>query len=289
MLSPPSTQLALTDIYPRTRIRNPRDFKSAIDSRRAALEDGSIEDSYLSLSGVTPQLFESIESRRDTLGANRVRFTYFADIETLIVKVPSEPHERGQAIIGHEIFYRLRAHMAVAGDEVIPVQSTTYHGMGGSSKEGDSAYKNLTIRSQAASWPLWVVEGAVSESFERLRGDASWWINHSNGEVRLVMLVCICRSNRTIRIETWVPEQVLPPPGPRTRARGAIPTLWARKEAAEVLMDFSAMMPTYQGPPALYFKFSRLIGRPPNPPGERDVVLTRQDLLELGRMMFLGI
>ncbi|GFG03616.1 hypothetical protein IFM5058_01519 [Aspergillus udagawae] len=289
MLSPPSTQLALTDIYPRTSIGNSRDFKSAIDNRRAALEDGSIEDSYLSFSGVTAQLFESIESRRDTLGANRVRFTYFPDIETLIVKVPSEPHERGHAVIGHEIFLRLRMLMGVDGDEVTPIQQTKYHGMGGSSKEADSAYKNVIIRSQAASWPLWVIEGGVSESLERLRGDASWWINHSNGEVRLVILVCIRRSDRTIRIETWVPEQVLPPPGPRTRARGAIPTLWARKEAAEVLMDFSAIMPTYQGPPALYFEFSRLIGRPPNPPGERDVVLTRQDLLKLGRRIFLGI
>ncbi|KAG2001031.1 hypothetical protein GB937_010573 [Aspergillus fischeri] len=69
MLSPPSAQLApLTDVYPRTR-----DFKSAIDNGYAALSDESIDNSYLSFSGVTPQLFESIESRRDdTLNSSHV-------------------------------------------------------------------------------------------------------------------------------------------------------------------------------------------------------------------------
>jgi hypothetical protein len=188
-MEPPSaSQLALTDIHHPAPIREPQDFKSAIENRFTALEDGSLEDSYLSFSGVTPQLFEYIESRRNALGAKRVRFTYFADIETLIVKVPSEAHEKAHAIIGHEIFLRLRGHMAVDGDEVVPVQSTTFHGSGGSSKEADSAYKNLNVRSQVASWPVWVVEGGMSESKERLRGDASWWINHSNGEVQLVIL-----------------------------------------------------------------------------------------------------
>ncbi|GFG04730.1 hypothetical protein IFM61392_03469 [Aspergillus lentulus] len=204
MESPSSAQLALTDIYPPAPIGEPEDFKSAIENRFTALEDGSIEDSYLSFSDVTTQLFEYIDSRRDTLGAKRVRFTYFADIETLIVKVHSEAHERAHAIIGHEIFLRLRGHMAVDGDEVVPVQSTTFYGSEGSSKEADSAYKNLNVRSQVASWPVWVVEGGMSESSERLRADASWWINHSNGDVELAILVWICPSRRTIKIETWV-------------------------------------------------------------------------------------
>ncbi|GIJ84717.1 hypothetical protein Asppvi_003568 [Aspergillus pseudoviridinutans] len=275
-----SAQLALTDIYPPAPIGKPRDFKSAIENRVKALRDGSTEDSYLSFNGVTPQLFEYIESRRHTLGAKRARFTYFADIETLIVKVPSEAHEKAHAIIGHEIFFRLRR-MGIAPAEVI---------LGGSSKEVDSAYKNLNVRSQVASWPIWVVEGGMSKSLERLRGDASWWINHSKGEVQLVILVWICPSRRTVKVETWVPERrpPSPAPGPCTRARGAIPTLGARKEDDEVEMNFSANTPTYQGPPALVFQFSRLVGRT-NPPGEHDVVFTRQELLRFARAIWCGI
>jgi hypothetical protein len=291
MESPSSAQLALTDIYLPSPLREPQVFKSVIENRFTALRDGSVEDSYLSFNGVTPQLFEYIESRRNSLGAKRVRFTYFADIETLIVKVPSEAHEKAHAIIGHEIFLRLRGHMAVDGDEVVPVQSTTFHGSGGSSKEADSAYKNLNVRSHVASWPVWVVEGGMSESIERLRGDASWWINHSNGDVQLVLLVWICPSRRTIKVETWVPERKPPSaaPGPRSGARGATPTLWARKGDDEVEMEFSANTPTYHGPPSLVFQFSQLVGRPPNLPGEGDVVLTRQELLRLARTIWRGI
>lgn len=43
-------------------------------------------------------------------------------------------------------------------------------------------------------------------------------------------------------------------------------------------MLFSANTPTYRGRPALVFQFSRLVGRPPNPHGERHVVLTMASL-----------
>ncbi|RHZ67743.1 uncharacterized protein CDV56_109314 [Aspergillus thermomutatus] len=275
MVSPSSAQLALTDIYPPTPIPKPQDFKTAIENKSKALRDGSDEDSYLSFSGVTPQRFEYIESHRDALGAKRARFSYFADIETLIVKVPSEPHEKAHAGIGSEIMLRLRMNMRIARDEVFPVQSTTYHGRGGSSKEADSSYKNLRVRSRVGSWPLWVVEGGMSGSIQRLRGDASWWIDHSGGEVKLVLLVWIRPSRKTIKIETWVPEQILP--------------LWARKEDDEVEIDFSVNPPIYRGPPALVFQFSRLVGRPPVPPSEGDVVLSRLDLVKLARDIWHGI
>jgi hypothetical protein len=54
-------------------------------------------------------------------------------------------------------------------------------------------------------------------------------------------------------------------------------------------MDFSANTPIYHGPPSLVFQFSQLVGRPPNLPGEGDVVLTRQELLRLGRTIWRGI
>ncbi|KAG2019571.1 hypothetical protein GB937_005120 [Aspergillus fischeri] len=45
----------------------------------------------------------------------------------------------------------------------------------------------------------------------RQRGpDASWWINHSNGEVKPIILPWIRPSRKTINIETWFPEQILP-------------------------------------------------------------------------------
>ncbi|KAF7118525.1 hypothetical protein CNMCM5793_008055 [Aspergillus hiratsukae] len=208
--SPSSAQLALTDFYPPTPLPKLPGFKRAIDNKYKAFEDGSDEDSYLSFSGVTPQSFEYIDSHREELGAKRARFTYFADIETLIVKVSSHPHGEAQAALGHEIYYLLRAQMGIGMDEVMPIGSTTCYGKQGSSKEGDSEYRNNNLRPQLGSWPSWVVEGRMSDSMQRLCADASWWINHSDGEVKLVVLILVRPSRKTIKIETWTAEQIRP-------------------------------------------------------------------------------
>ena len=179
--------------------------------------------------------------------------------------------------------------MGIAFDEVVGTAATKRQGKGNTIKEPDSSFKNLRLRSQVGDWPHWVIEGGMSESLQRLRADASWWINHSEGEVLLVILIWIRPSLKIIKIETWVPERTLPPPGPRTRSRAAIPTLSPRKEDIDVEMDFSVDPPIYKGPLALTLQFSRLIGRPPVPPREKDVVLTRQDLLDLAGYIWKGI
>jgi hypothetical protein len=68
------------------------------------------------------------------------------------MKVPSKLHERAHAVIGHEIFLCLITDMAVDHREVVPVQSSKYHGNRRSSKESDSAYKNQNVRPQDPSW-----------------------------------------------------------------------------------------------------------------------------------------
>lgn len=144
-----------------------------IKNKIKALEDGSDEDSYLSFGGVTPERFQYIESNRDALEATRVRFTYFADIETLVVKVPSEPHEGAHAGIANEIRDILRINSRVSRAEVWPIGSTRYRG-NSSSKEGDSGYRNNNLRPQAGAWPHWVVKAGMLESLDRLHADASW-------------------------------------------------------------------------------------------------------------------
>ncbi|RHZ72337.1 hypothetical protein CDV55_103249 [Aspergillus turcosus] len=201
MENPSSAQLALTGIYPPTPLQRPSDLKTAIENKKEALKDGSDEDSYLSFSGVTPERFQYIESHRDSLEATRVRFTYFADIETLIVKVPSEPHEGSHLGIANEIRDILRMNSRVSRAEVWAIGSTRYRG-NSSSKESDSGYRNNNLRPQAGAWPHWVIEAGMTESLERLHTDASWWINNSNGEVRLVILAWIRPRQRFIKIES---------------------------------------------------------------------------------------
>lgn len=286
MIAPPSAELALMRTHPRTSLRSSDQFRSAIDDRYKALEDGTIEESYISFSDVTPDTFQSLNSRRHELGASKVRLTYFPDIETLIVKVPSLLHERAAAVFGHQIHRRLTTGM-VHNREAVPVGSATYRGQRDSSKEADAAYQNQIVRPQDSQWPIFIIEAGMSESLDRLHSDVSWWIKHSDGKVRLVILVWVSPSTRVIKVETWVPARSPPSTGPCTRSRTAIPTLYARQlHNNDVEIDFLTTPPTYQGPNAIFLQFSDLIGRPPNPPGEHDVVLSRQDLLDFGEMIF---
>ncbi|OJJ66242.1 hypothetical protein ASPBRDRAFT_35274 [Aspergillus brasiliensis CBS 101740] len=249
-------------------------LKALIEQKCRDLSDGRDEDCYLSFNGVNTTHFDYIRSHRHSLGAKHVRFTHIPGL--LILKVPSEPHERSQAGLGHEIFLRLRSNMGVCSREVSPVQGATYLGQQNITKEADLAYKNTILRSEPGAWPHWVVEGGMTMSIQKLRTAAKLWVNVSEGDVRLVILVGVRPSRRQIHIETWVPEQT-----PMS--------LSARKQHDEVDMDFSVDPPTYRGPPALVFEFSRLLGRAPIPPGEQDVMLSRQDLLRLGRAIWWGI
>ncbi|RLL95452.1 hypothetical protein CFD26_105007 [Aspergillus turcosus] len=69
---------------------------------------------------------ESMLVRHHVNPANIHRYRQHASIDptSFGLEVPSELHQRAHAIIGHEIFLRLRTHMAVDDDDVVPVQST---------------------------------------------------------------------------------------------------------------------------------------------------------------------
>ncbi|RAK98779.1 uncharacterized protein BO80DRAFT_321372, partial [Aspergillus ibericus CBS 121593] len=222
----PLTSTEIRDMYTPLPIPRRSAFKSLLDKKFEDLKHGIDEDSYLAFSGVTRSRFQDLETHRDSLGAQHVRLTYFPDIETLILKVPSEPHEKAHMAVGNAIRDQLRINMGVAFQEVMMIQSTKYYGRGETIKESDTSCKNVRLRSRVGDWPNWVIEGGMAASIQRLRGDASWWINHSRGEVQLVILVWIRPSRKTIMIETWVPERSILPPGPRTRARAAIPPVW---------------------------------------------------------------
>jgi hypothetical protein len=238
MAFPPSEELALMRTHPRTPIRSSEHFKSAIDARYKALGDGSIEESYMSFSDVTPDIFQSLESRRHELGASKVRLTYFPDIGTLIVKVPSLVQQRAALIFSNEI-WRCLTDM-VHNREAIPVGSGTYDGQRDSSKEADAAYTNQVVRPLESDWAVFVIEAGMSESLDRLHADGSWWINHSDGEVRLVIVVWVSPSTRIMKMQSFVPARNPRPAGPQTRARAAIPNPWARQlYNNDVEIDFS--------------------------------------------------
>ncbi|KAB8262129.1 hypothetical protein BDV32DRAFT_136828 [Aspergillus pseudonomiae] len=162
----------MTGVYPPVTYVSFQDLKARVMSAADALSRRDVNQ-YICLKHVVQREFESIEQNRDNIGS-AIRFTYFPDIETLIVKVPSKQQEKAHATIGGRLIRKV-ARMGV----------------------GDLEFQALGA-TQPGGWPLLVVEAGVSESMPRLRCDASWWISNSNGEVQMVLIIEVSRNPKKV-------------------------------------------------------------------------------------------
>ena len=77
--------------------------------------------------------------------------------------------------------------------------------MGGDrSKEGDEGLAPSSTRDAKGSWPSFVVEVGYSQSLDSLHGAASWWLVHSSGQTRMVILIKITEGPLELHLEQWV-------------------------------------------------------------------------------------
>ena len=265
----PSSKFALVDVFPPISFKSIAKLKTIIARKFERLKEG---DQHVAVDGISQSLFNRIETGRLGFGSS-IRLTYFGDIEALIVKLVSEPHERAHRILGQQIEHRMFHPMQVSFSEFCGVGSSKYTGQNQSAKEGDSAWKNILLRPNEGDWPCVVIEAGLSESLPRLRGDASWWIQNSGGQVKMVLLVWIQPALKKVTIEKWIPRAT---PTIRTspclRAQTYYPVC-----DAEIFIDQSQTPSTIQGP-QLTLEFENLVGRPANPPLEGDIIFTHPDL-----------
>ncbi|KAL1982153.1 hypothetical protein VTN96DRAFT_1688 [Rasamsonia emersonii] len=277
---PPSSELALTEKYPPVKFSTFKDLRKIVASQYKKLSDGD-ENQHLSFSHVTPKQFETIEEHRVDLGRG-VSFTYFGDIETLIIKLPSQVHERAHCMFGERMVRAVTA-MQLGPEEFAGYGATKYVGENASSKEGDSSWKNLRVRSNKGDWPTLVIEAGMSESMPRLHTDARWWIEHSAGKVNIVLLIWIRPSIKAIKIEKWVPGAAPVTKTSSCLRSNAFPTL-----TEEITIDQSNTPSVIKGTP-LRLEFDKIFDRPANPPVEQDVVFSSQDLDDWTRWLWVGL
>ena len=173
-----------------TTIKN---MQEDIDSYRKKLK-ASKASPYLIFRLVTTDDLLKIERGRECGEIGRgVRMTHFVDWDILIVKVPTTKHERSHRNFSKELVIRA-AGMGLKRE---------FDSLGGTtfktprvSKEGDSAFKPLSIRPREADWPTIVLESGWSESLTRLRRDAHIWLENSGGDVKIVLLFSIGREQQ---------------------------------------------------------------------------------------------
>jgi hypothetical protein len=256
-------------------IRQP--FIEIANMRRAVkwhsdkLQKGDSNQQYLIFTRVSVDVLAKIDRARNSIGKH-IRMAHYTDRDLLIVKLPSAEHEAAHGNLVKRLDRQLER-MGVPPDEFYFVGSTRLYGRN-SSKEGDSAYRPLSLRPHKADWPTIVFESGFSESLRHLRFDAGWWLKESRGEVKIVIIISIKRAQSMIRIETW---ELAPMIGRRLTLRSAsnnlnnpppqIPT-----RIQEITIDPN----TVTGAP-LVLEFAKIFLRPAVPP-EIDITFTGQEL-----------
>ncbi|OJZ92202.1 hypothetical protein ASPFODRAFT_55821 [Aspergillus luchuensis CBS 106.47] len=272
----PSADLALTGRYPPKAFESIERLKETIKASFDILEEHDI-DQYLSLGSVSEQDFQHLVQDRQQL-CYPVRFTYFPDIETLIVKLAIQRQNVARMAFRREITSQLRI-MSLDIEERPGLWPSMHVGPTGSVKEADDSWSHPLVEPRNKDWPRIVIESAVAASMPRLRQGASWWINNSNGQVQIVILISVHKNSKRIVFEKYFPKPSVPSNTVAQSRTAYIPDLIATTEVC-----YGDDPPTVRGP-SVTLEFQRLVGRKPVL-SEKDVILWPELLLEIAEDIF---
>ncbi|GAQ39155.1 hypothetical protein AtubIFM56815_007626 [Aspergillus tubingensis] len=277
---PSSSELALIRKCPPTPYKDLQALIKAIADLHKRLETGDVSQ-YLSFKDVSLKDFRFIESHRKKLGS-AVRFTYYPEISTLVLKVVTSTTETVHDSLYYNISSKL-ANMDIDIDQFVSLGASEFEGPWGSIKEGDGAFKNPVVRSDKRHWPSFVIESAVSdESMPRLRQDAAWWIANSVGEVQVVLIINVLMKTKYIVLEKYGPEDQKSH-NTRSQSKGG-PNDYRPVLKSRTTVNYGAGSPHVEGD-SVKLKFKDLMGRPKGS-SEEDVEIGHTELLELAKSVF---
>ena len=254
-------------------------FKTIKGMQEAINSYASEASPYMIFRPVTTNDLLKIERARENGKIDRgVRLTHYVDWDILILKVPTAKHEAAHGTLSDQIFGE--ALLMGLRWELFRLNATKYttpH----MSKEGDSSFKPRSIRPLETDWPTIVIESGWSESLTKLREDARRWLVSSGGDVKIVLLISIGRTARTMIIEKWENRPV-PPNYPPTRSNTTqIPT-----QIQAITIDSNSN--PVNGVP-LILEFRKIFLRQAVPPLEHDFTFTAQDLSTYATNFWAGL
>lgn len=127
--------------------------------------------------------------------------SYDSSLRLLLTKMRFFPHE-----VAPRVFERLlsRALIPMGLDGAIrPLGSATIFGTGGT-KEADGSWAPYRPpRGHPKKMPTVVLEVALSEPQSKLSSDVRFWLNQTNGNVKVVLTLTINRKRPQITMEKW--------------------------------------------------------------------------------------
>lgn len=244
---------------------------------------------FLVVLGLPNSMKKRLEDDKNALEVASFRFMSHED--TGIIKLlPPVSHDYTTDFFRRKIEQEC-IQMGVPEQDFAWGRTTTHPGAAGnSSKQPDECFNpapRLPSNGVLNGWPTLVIETGVSESLPRLRQDAIWWFNNSGGDVRIVIILCVRKSQKKLLVEKW---QLAPPGTPNPMTRAVVNQL--QQQAPPAMPPLSKQLPAMQQPYAqqeivvtrtavaggpLVLPFEALFCRPPQGM-EGDIVLGDQAL-----------
>ena len=142
----------------------------------------------------------------------RVWFESDAHAARIRMIMPSAEHEIACQAVASEITEHVRQIPGHNYRSLTAVGATRFSCPGRRSKEGDAGLRCST-RAGGAAWPNLMIEVGYSEPLPQLHMDARWWLEASNGQTRMVIIISVSKNPNT-HLEAWTMQ---PNPNSLTR------------------------------------------------------------------------
>ncbi|KAL2809614.1 hypothetical protein BJX63DRAFT_434993 [Aspergillus granulosus] len=253
-----------------------KSVQELLEHRRQELQEDHTRDQFLVFTSVPPAQASELSDERSRT-SKYCRFTFNTETEILIAKViPLTAHETAarhfERIITCELFaMNLDRELASTGSTTVRIINWT--------KEADCCWapgprsKNPKIS--------FVVEVGLSESTPHLALDAHGWLETPSSSVNLVVTIAIRREHPEIILQQWeLPTRrsnVVTRSSPILAHRTAVIKLSRINNTTSVTGE-SYMNGTTTNITQMDLPFNKILNRPPNPPLERDFVISAQHL-----------
>ncbi|CAI7652285.1 unnamed protein product [Penicillium bialowiezense] len=252
------------------------DLKRSLRKLQGLLLEGRHYDQYVVCTDVPPEIHSRLTDDASQL-IKFCRFTYNITTRILISKImPSRAHHVAIREFDYLIISEL--HRLNVKDEVWATGSATEE-IGNWRKEADCSWatsgKPITLR--------FVVDVGFPESANQLALDAHGWLETETSPVNLALTITIHRETPDICFNLWelVPREHSAQTGsPPLQARRTASLKLCRVNGLTTVTGESCRNSITTASTHLELPFDKIVGRSPNQPQERNLMISEQDLRE---------
>ena len=256
------------------KYRGGASFTTAIESKADELRSvDSNGGQYVVFSSVEKKNLAYISRIRNTQYKG-LRFLYLETEKTLIVKTMFRVLP---GLVSARLVDILRNKIVMMGLDraLLNVGRARFEG-GQGFKEAYCGLKPTCLRSYMDDWPTLVLECGISESKRCLRADASWWLQNSQDEVKIVLVVKVSEGDRKIKLEQWEMDAGPNPHATRARPGGSRRLIRTQKVTIVAPLGSRAVATA-----PFSFNFNKIFLRDPDPAkGEKDIIFSKKELEE---------